>query len=424
MRWRLSPLRQRRLRQLLLPQHLSSVQRRVAGLVLLLSTVAVVGHGLYSWGLAHPESQAAAAWERYATTLRPGVDGTEQEPPNMAGVTVEDSTKDGTDRQAPGGALSRDGAVTGRGRGAYVSGASSLSETDAASTVTKPQATDPLRVQPGTLFDRIYLVTDVACSARHEWINAAAAAAGVTSPIEMFPVVNASGVDLRNPPLPVADIDASKTPTVSVADVALTVTHRALWQRVFDDKHERVLVLGDTWFPSRSLLTLMPELLAAVDAAVTKERPWHVLLLTRNVAPQGEVESAWTDGRGVATLDRTVTVVPKGGVESAAGGYILSASGANALLAGLTVHRALLGTALGDVPDTTVLSACDNAHFLPGCPENGVAAPASLVDVCAAPGAVLPAAAFPSHAESERVAEPMVLPPGAAEKALTPRARR
>ena len=174
----------------------------------------------------------------------------------------------------------------------------------------------------------------------------------------------------------------------------------------------------------KGLLTLMPELLAAVDAAATKERPWHVLLLTRNVAPQGEAESAWTDGRGVATLDRTVTVVPQGGVESAAGGYILSASGANALLAGLTVHRALLGTALGDVPDTTVLSACDNAHFLPGCPENGVAAPASLVDVCAAPGAVLPAAAFPSHAESERVAEPMVLPPGAAEKALTPRARR
>eukprot|EP00168_Porphyra_purpurea_P004390 TRINITY_DN151_c0_g1_i1.p1 TRINITY_DN151_c0_g1~~TRINITY_DN151_c0_g1_i1.p1 ORF type:complete len:241 (-),score=69.16 TRINITY_DN151_c0_g1_i1:481-1203(-) len=240
----------------------------------------------------------------------------------------------------------------------------------------------------------------------------------------MFPVVNASGMDLRNPPLPVADIDASKTPTVSAADVALTVTHRALWQRVFDDKHERVLVLGDTWFPSRSLLTLMPELLAAVDAAATKERPWHVLLLTRQVAPQGEGESTWTDGRRVATLDRTVTVVPTGGVESAAGGYILSASGANALLAGLTAHRALLGTALGNVPDTTVLSGCDNAHFLPGCPENGAAAPATVVDVCTAPGAVLPAAAFPSRAESERVAEPMVLPPGAAEKALATRARR
>lgn len=269
----------------------------------------------------------------------------------------------------------------------------------------------PLTVQPGTIFDRIYLVTETACAARHNWINAMAAAAGVQSPVEMFPlVVNASDVDLRNPPLPVADVDPETAPTVTAADVALTATHRALWRRVFDDQHARVMVLSDTWFPSRSLLELLPELLKAVEAGASPNRAWHLLLLTRVVPPKGTPETSWTDPDVSAALNRTVTVVPAGGASAVDLGYILSAAGANQLLAGLTVHRAPVGTAMVNLPAVTTLSGCDNAHFLQGCPENGGSAPPAVVDACAATGATLPAAAFPNRAEANRVAPPMVLP--------------
>lgn len=513
MRWRLSPLRQRRLYQLLFCTRLTGYRRRgaLAGLLLLL-TIAVVGRGLYAPG-GPPASGSLSSntpWGHYAATLRPASGGGHapgggveagavggEVPPDMAGVTVEadeagSNVEEPGGRTLEGGARAKEGAVGGVGEGvaderreaatpvavpggapdgaaadggdasggaAPVSGAAGAEGGDAtapggglgneaagtlggasrseppaggglagdqtvapggpsgagAAEKEAPPPADlsaqPLTVQPGTIFDRIYLVTETACAARHNWINAMAAAAGVQSPVEMFPlVVNASDVDLRNPPLPVADVDPETAPTVTAADVALTATHRALWRRVFDDQHARVMVLSDTWFPSRSLLELLPELLKAVEAGASPNGAWHLLLLTRVVPPKGTPETSWTDPDVSAALNRTVTVVPAGGASAVDLGYILSAAGANQLLAGLTVHRAPVGTAMVNLPAVTTLSGCDNAHFLQGCPENGGSAPPAVVDACAATGATLPAAAFPNRAEANRVAPPMVLP--------------
>lgn len=513
MRWRLSPLRQRRLRQLLSFPRLGGYRRQVAAAtLLLLLTVAVISRGLYASG-GPPSSDPGASmtpWGRYVATLRPalggegGVGGSDarkageggEEPPNMAGVTVEadgagakgkkpggEAAKGGggkveaggaaakvggtaasapaadgaADRAAasggtpPGGAAPVDGAADAEGgtlaseegqSGAQTAAPGGASRTEAAtemggvpgaeapagagpsgapsgaSAAGAPEteeaadmATKPLAVQPGTLFDRIYLITDTACAARHDWINAMAAAAGMQSPIEMFPLVsNASVVDLQNPPLPVVDVDPVTAPMVTAADVALTATHRALWRRVFDDQYARVLVLSDTWFPSRSLWQLLPELLKAVEAGASADRAWHVLLLTRMVPPQGSPEISWTDATASATLNRTVTVVPVGGASAADRGYILSAAGANMLLSRLTAHRTAIGTAMVNFADVTTLSGCDNAHFLQECPENGASAPPTVVGACAATGAALPAAAFPNLAEAKLVAAPMVLP--------------
>lgn len=356
-------------------------------------------------GGAAPVSEAAGA-EGGAPTSEDGASGADVVAPGGASGTEAAAAVGGASRSETPAGSSPSGAETAAPGGPL--GAGTAEEEVTAAT---DLSTQPLAVQPGTLFDRIYLVTDTACAARHNWINAMAAAAGVQSPIEMFPlVVNASDVDLRNPPLPVADVDPTTAPTVTAAEVALTATHRALWRRVFDDQHARVLVLSDTWFPSRSLLQLLPELLKAVEAGASPDRAWHLLLLTRVVPPKGSPEASWTDADASAALNRTVTVVPAGSASAADRGYILSAAGANELLSQLTVHRVPVGTAMGNLSAVTTLSGCDNAHFLQGCPENGVSAPSTVVDACAAIGAALPATAFPNRAEADRVAAPMVLP--------------
>lgn len=384
--------------------------------------------------------------------MRGGGGAGEEVLPNMSGVTVEVEGADADRGDAPvGGGAERGGAerggavapgnASGTGAAAAVGGASreqapaaggssgaetaapgdvsgagaAETEATAAAAAAEPAtaadgSTRPLAVQPSSLFDRIYIVTDPACATRHEWVNSVAAAAGVTSPIEMFPLFNASAVDLRNPPLTVADVDAAATPAVTAADVALTATHRALWRRVFDDNHARVLVLSDTWFPSRPLWELLPALLETVEAGASNDRPWHLLLLSRVVPLAGAPETVWADAGGSAALNRTVTVVATGGASAADRAYVLSAAGANALLSRLTVHRSPIGTAMVSLPAVTALSGCDNARFLQGCPENGEPAPPPVADACVTVGASLPAAAFPSRAEADRVAEPMVLP--------------
>ncbi|GAB0491911.1 hypothetical protein MMPV_003167 [Pyropia vietnamensis] len=493
MRWRLSPLRLRRLRQLLSFPRLTGYRRLIAAAAtLLLLTIVVLGRGLNtSGGLpAWGPGASTTPWGHYIVALRPTSGGQgdvggedagkagqgEGEPPNMAGVTVETNGAGakgeelgGATARRGGGAVEAGGAAT-RGGGSTVptpatdgatdrtaaSGGTLASETGLSGTeaaapngasrteaatevvgvveadvptradpsgvpggasgagapeqATADMSTQPLEVQPGTLFDRIYIITDLACTGRHDWINAMAAAAGVQSPIEMFPLVaNASDVDLQDPPLPVVDVDPAKSPTVTAADVVLTATHRALWRRVFDDQYARVLVLSDTWFPSRSLWQLLPELLKAVEAGASPDRAWHLLLLTRRVASDGHPEVAWTNEDASAALNRTVTVVPVGAASAADRAYILSAAGVNMLLSRLTAHRTAIGTAMVNLPDVTTLSGCDNAHFLQECPENGASAPSEVVDTCATRGAELPAAAFPNLAEAQRVAVPMVV---------------
>lgn len=226
-------------------------------------------------------------------------------------------------------------------------------------------------VQGAGTFDAVFALSASRCPERWTRFRTLATSAGLTA--TRWPVVDARGLSLDSPPLPLSP--GVKVP-VNRAEramfrrrLAYLDAQRRLWEHVIHTRKQRVLVLDDAVFPTKKFLHEAPALLSAVDvASVARAHPWHVLLLRR--AWTGINEEVWVRGGRAAGFLRDVTVAKKGSAVGL-GAYVLTLDGAKKLSATVRRFRAgadlELGMLMREV-GINVLSACRGGKGM-WCPD-------------------------------------------------------